>query len=152
MELELIKDLIAIREVTNPFVKRRTESGIILLPGATGLAQSQETGELEKMEMIIGFGVIHIVGPDVKTIKIGDGVYYDRRTLQPVPFKEGVWVLAEGSMRAFVRDDGTLQDLIADADAAANEDARATSLASHMPLGTTNKLAGEKGSGLTLVS
>jgi hypothetical protein len=107
MELKLIKDMIAIKEVENPFLKRRTESGIILL---NGISPSQETGDMEILDKIIGFGIIEIVGPDCKLVKVGDGVYYDRRNPQPVPFNDPVWVFSESNIRGYVTDEnGSVQ-------------------------------------------
>ena len=147
----MIKDLIAIKEEENPFVKRKTESGIILLPGATGLARTEETGEMEVMQKIIGFGIVHIVGPDCKHVAEGDGIYYDRRAPQPVPFQDGYWVINEGGIRGFVKDDGTLAQMIESNKQDMRQEMVETSLSSNMPLGSTHKIAGEKGSGLKLV-
>lgn len=130
MKLQLIKDLIAIKEVENPFVNMRTDSGIILLPGSSGLANSQETGELEVMTKIIGFGLVTITGPECKTVKVGDGIYYDRRSPQPVPFKDGCWVINEASIRGWVEDtDGDVQQAIDDYLAEQAAESRKTNLA-----------------------
>ena len=109
MELQLTTDTIAIKELDfNPFKKKVTESGILLIDG---IAQSEETGQVEMLNQIIGFGIVTLVGPDCKRVKVGDGVYYDRRVPMPIPFNETVWIFNEGNVRAFVRDEN-LTDLI----------------------------------------
>lgn len=149
MNLELTKDTFAFKVETNPFREIKTQSGIYLGDGS--LYQSDETGEVEQLNQIIKFGVVTIVGPDCKVIEVGDGVYFDVRTPQPIPFYDSVWVLHEGSIRAYVKDDGTLQDLITKKDEEIKAEGVRNSLAMSAPLGATAQVAGSVGSGLKLV-
>ncbi len=99
MELKLAKDNLAIKEVKNPFINRTKESGILTMDGMT---QSNETGEIEMLDQLIQFGIVTHVGPDCKTVKIGDGVYFDRRVLKPIPFHSPIWSFNVGNVIAYV--------------------------------------------------
>lgn len=113
MELKLTKDYIAIVEVENPFKKKVTKSGILLAGG--DYTMSEETGMMEKLDQIVKFGIVTLVGPDAKVVKVGDGVYYDQRTLRPIPFYEPVWMFNEGNIIGYVQDNnGSIQAAIAD--------------------------------------
>lgn len=113
MELKLTKDYIAIVEVENPFKKKVSSGGIILAGGE--YAMSDETGEMEKVEQVVRFGVVTLVGPDAKVVKVGDGVYYDQRTLRPIPFYEPIWMFNEGNIIGYVSDeDGSIASAISD--------------------------------------
>jgi hypothetical protein len=148
MQLQLTKDTFAFKVVENPFKKVVTESGIFLV---SGVADSDETGAMEQLEQRIMFGIVTITGPDCKVVAVGDGIYFDKHSIQPVPYNEPVWLLHEGSIRAYVKNDGTLEDLVA----AKEEELKAfqfrSSLAMEQPLGATAQIAGTAGSGLKLV-
>lgn len=136
MELQLTNDTIAIKEVENPFKKRITDSGLFLIDG---VADSQETGEVEMLDKMIGFGVVTLAGPDCKKVQVGDGVYYDRRVPMPIPFNETVWIFNEGNVRALVRDPNLSALIIS-----REEEIKAEQF--------KNSLAFSKPQGLTLVS
>lgn len=113
MELKLMNDYVLIRDEENPFQKLKTESGLIL---PSGLIESNETGEVEQMNRIIGFGVIIEVGDKTKYLKKGDGVYYDRRSVRPIPFNgTNSWHINEGNIMAFVPDEnGSVEQAVVD--------------------------------------
>jgi len=144
MELRVTKDTFAFKIVENPFMKVVTDSGIYL--GARGSYSSQETGVMEQLAQTIQFGIVTIVGPDCKVVSVGDGVYFNVHSIEPIPFYEPVWVLHEGNIRAWVKDDGTLAGLIADKEEELKAEAFKTSIALN-----SKPIAGEPGSGLTLV-
>lgn len=149
MELQVTKDTFAFKIAENPFREVVSSGGIYL--GAAGSYSSDETGEMEQLNQVIKFGVVTLVGPDCKVISPGDGIFFDVRTPQPIPFNEPVWVLHEGSIRAYIKDDGTLGDLIKQKEAELRAEAFKTNLAMNAPLGATKQMAGEPGSGLKLV-
>ncbi len=110
MEIKMTKDLILFTEEENPFVKRKTESGLFL---PSGLTETNETGQVEQMTQIVGFGIVKVVGPGCMNVQVGDGIFYDRRSLRPVPFKEAYWQINEGGIMGYVQDnDGELAGLI----------------------------------------
>ena len=128
MELKLPKDYVAIKEVSNPFKKTKAASGILLI--GADVAMSDETGQMEKLEQIVKFGIVTIVGPEAKTLKVGDGVYYDQRTLRPIPFYEPVFMFNEGNIIGYVQDEnGSIQKAVDDFDAEQMAEARKTNLA-----------------------
>lgn len=111
MELKLTKTHITVRMEDNPFEKRKTDSGIILISGG---ADSQETGQYEQLTKIIGFGIVTNAGPDCKYVKEGDGVFFDTRSIRPLPFKEVQWQLTEDIIMGYVlNNDGELENVLA---------------------------------------
>jgi len=84
--------------VENPTKKFKNESGIILIQGQ----KSEETGNFEDANLLIGFGIVTVVGPDVKTIKKGDGIFYLKHSIAPVPCGEETWTIAEQNVQSYV--------------------------------------------------
>ena len=86
--------------VDNPTMKLKTESGIILAGGKKHM--SDETGNWEDTHLMVGFGIVTAVGPDVKSVKIGDGIFYAKASIRPVPLGEEVWNITEQMLMAYV--------------------------------------------------
>lgn len=106
-EIKPLTNYVMIREIeTNPYAIRKTASGIILASG--NMAQSQETGELENLELMIRFGIVVEVGPTVKEIQVGDEVYYNLRSSMPLPILDlGIFHTNENNIIAYVRGEGS---------------------------------------------
>lgn len=86
----------------NPYITRKTESGLILPHSA--LQMSQETGELEKLEQIILFGVVVAAGPTCVSLKVGDEVFFDKRGSRVLPILNGGYRhINEQNILSFVR-------------------------------------------------
>jgi len=92
-------DQVLFKIVPNPTMKLKTESGIIV---NSGMYQSQETGEFEKANEMIGFGVVTATGPDCKYVKTGDGMFYYKGSIRPIPIGEEVWQVSERNVMAWV--------------------------------------------------
>lgn len=105
-EIKPLNTYVFVKEIeVNPYITRKTESGIILAD--TGLRLSQETGEQEFMDQLIRFGVVIEVGSDVKTLQVNDEVYFDTRTARPIPIGDhGVRLIGEQNILAYVRGEG----------------------------------------------
>lgn len=84
----------------NPTLKMKTESGILL---QRSLVKSEETGSFEELsDQTIGFGIVTVAGYECKYIKEGDGIFFDRRSIRPVPRGEETWNMAEQNVIAYV--------------------------------------------------
>lgn len=90
------------REEENPFIKRKAESGLYI---PEGMSFTNETGDMEKMDKIIGFGVVEQAGEDCKYVKKGDGIFYDRRSVRAVPCGEVLWNMPEVGMVGYIKAD-----------------------------------------------
>lgn len=99
MKVKVTHDYVLIRESINPFIKVTTESGLYL---PDGLVNSQETGDIEQLDKVIGFGIVAAVGGDCHYLQEGDGIFYDRRSLRPVPMNETLWQFSERNTVAYV--------------------------------------------------
>jgi len=99
MKLKVTHDYLLIRECENPFIKKTTDSGLFI---PEGFAQTQETGDIEKLDKIVGFAVVAAVGDECRWIKEGDGVYYDRRSIRPVPGEEVLFQFNERNIISYV--------------------------------------------------
>lgn len=106
MKVKTLFDYVLISEQDNPFLKQKTESGIIMLPGT---AQSQETGDIESLSQVIGFGFVEEIGSTVTTLKVGDGVFYDRRSVRPIPLDDVLWHINEKNIIGYI--DGDSEEL-----------------------------------------
>lgn len=67
----------------NPY--RKIVEGHIIVD-YDGSFKNPDTGEYDKMEQLVSCAKVIEVGPEVKYLKVGDDVYYDSRTVYPVPF------------------------------------------------------------------
>lgn len=95
----------------NPYKTRITNSGIVLQAGAS--AYSQETGQQESLDQRIQYGIVMEIGDGVKTVQVGDEIYYDKLTAMPLPILDlGFQRVNEQNVISFVRGEG---DAIADA-------------------------------------
>lgn len=107
MEVTVVHEYLLFKEAENPFLKLKTDSGIILMPG---LADSKETGNIEALDQLIGFGLVEVVGDECKYVKPGDGIFYDRRSIRAVPLKDTLWQYQERNIIAIVpKNDEVLQ-------------------------------------------
>lgn len=99
---------ILFRIIPNPTIRLKTESGIIL---NRDMVKSEETGDFESVtDQIIGFGEIIFAGPECKYVKTGDYIFFDRRSIRPVPLGAETWQISEQNMVTYVeRDDETLK-------------------------------------------
>ena len=67
----------------NPY--RKVVEGSLIVD-YTGAFKNPDTGEDDKLQELVGCAKIIEVGPECKYLKPGDDVYYDTRTVYPVPF------------------------------------------------------------------
>jgi len=91
----------------NPFQKMKVEKGIIVDAGGYNphTQINPKTGRYEEQEQYIITGCVVEVGPEVKYLKEGDVVYYQRTSALPVPFlKAGLYVIHEPAILAVVNE------------------------------------------------
>jgi gas vesicle protein len=92
--------------VHNPFQRIKIENGIITdLGGLTPEYQNTDTGEIEEAKQMILTGCVVEVGPDVKYLREGDTVFYQRASIVPLPFfKQGFICVDEHQIFATVNE------------------------------------------------
>jgi co-chaperonin GroES (HSP10) len=91
------------REVKNPFKKEKTNGGIFL-PQGTSFSDGEGSGDIKEMDQFIKIGQITKVSKDTKYVQEGDFVFYDKRTVRPVPYGEiGLWQINEQNIMGYVR-------------------------------------------------
>lgn len=86
-------------DVPNPFVKRKTDSGLFI---PQGLAQTNETGDVEQMDRMIGFGIVQAVGDKCEYVKEGDAIFYQRASVRPLPFSEVLFNCPEQGLVGYI--------------------------------------------------
>ena len=80
----------------NPYVEMTSKEGLILTDDQFN---SQDSGEVEKLDLMIGC-------PDCKYLKPGDDVFYNTMTVKPVPFqRQGFLLCNEMGILAVLNDD-----------------------------------------------
>ena len=115
MRVKALYDQVLFREERNPFIKQKTESGLFI---PEGMSFTNETGDIEQMDKIIGFGIVVEVGGECKYVKQGDAIFYDRRSIRAVPTSEVLWNMSERGMVGYISsDDPGLQAAFAEHDA-----------------------------------
>lgn len=67
----------------NPY--RKVVEGSIIVD-YTGSFKNPDTGEMDNLKELVGCAQVIEVGQEVKYLKPGDDIYYDTRTIYPVPF------------------------------------------------------------------
>ena len=83
MKISVGYDYVLLRAAENPYIRKTTASGIFIPD--KGMAFSQETGDIETLDKMIGFGIVTNAGPECKYLSEGDGVFYDTRSVRPIP-------------------------------------------------------------------
>lgn len=105
--LELVPNgnrLVLMPYPSNPYVKIMTDSGIFIEPNKNYF--NPDTGEIDEAKELVSCAKIIEVGPDVKHVCIGDDVYYDSRTVYPLPFMNlGYQVTSEPQIIAIINND-----------------------------------------------
>ena len=74
----------------NPY--RKIVEGSILVD-YSGDFLNPDSGEQDKLKELVGCAKVIEVGPECKYLNVGDDVYYDTRTVYPVPFMSLGYVL-----------------------------------------------------------
>lgn len=99
MKVKATHDYILVRESVNPFLKKTTASGLYT---GIGFSESQETGDIEALDKRIGFAIVTSTGPTCSCVKEGDGIFYDRLSLRPIPIDNPVWQTSERNIVGYV--------------------------------------------------
>lgn len=87
----------------NPYIQKQTASGFKIDDNSF---DSQDSGETEKLDMLIGCAEVIEVGPGCKYLKPGDDVFFNTVTVRPVPFqRQGFLLAGESSILAVMADD-----------------------------------------------
>lgn len=91
----------------NPFQRIKIENGIIVDAGGyTPHTQyNPNTGKEEEQEEVIVTGVVQEIGPEVKYIRPGDVIFYQKISACPIPFfKQGFYTLHENRVLSVVNE------------------------------------------------
>lgn len=90
---------------SNPYKKKvNTSSGIIL--DWEGQFKNPDSGEDDRQQLIVTYGKVVEVGPDVKYTKVGDDIVYDTRVVMPVPFMDkGFYIIPEQNVKLIINED-----------------------------------------------
>lgn len=81
--LPMFDKIILLPYPENPY-RKLVQNGIIV--DYTGTFNNPDSGEKDKLDLFIGCAKIIEVGPMTKYLKPGDDIFYDNRTVYPVPF------------------------------------------------------------------
>ena len=65
-----------------------------------------DSGEKDKLKVLVGCAKVIEVGPECKYVKPGDDVYYDTRTVYPLPFMSLGYVITSESQLLCVLNEG----------------------------------------------
>lgn len=81
--LPMFNKIILMPYPTNPY-KKLKEGNIWV--DYDGSFQNPDSGEKDTLNQLVGCAKVIEVGPECKFLKPGDDIYYDTRTVYPVPF------------------------------------------------------------------
>ena len=103
-DLEVVPNanrIIVMPYAENPYVKIMTKSGIYL--DTSGAFKNPDSGTMDTLQEVIKCAKVIEVGPDCTRVKNGDDVYYDSRTVYPLPFMSlGYMVTTEVQLIAVI--------------------------------------------------
>jgi co-chaperonin GroES (HSP10) len=103
MIMPLYNNLILRPYAENPYIEKKTKSGLLINDDQF---KSQDSGEEEKLNELIRCAEVVEVGPECKYVKPGDDIFYNVVTVKPVPFqRQGFLLLNEVSVLAVMNDD-----------------------------------------------
>jgi len=81
--LPMFNKIILLPYPRNPY--KKTVQGSIIVD-YSGEFKNADSGEMDNLKELVGCAQVIEVGPEVKYLKPGDDIYYDTRTVYPVPF------------------------------------------------------------------
>lgn len=89
----------------NPYTEiTRTESGIYMGVESKHIHKSNETGELEFDQELVGCAQVIAVGPKCTNVQVGDDVYCWRSNVVPIPYRrKGYYTLNEQNIMCIIR-------------------------------------------------
>lgn len=100
--LPMLDKIVILPYPVNPY--RKVMEGSIIVE-YTGTFNNPDSGEEDKLDKLVGCAKVIEVGPTTKHIKVGDDVYYDTRTVAPLPFMSmGYKILSELSVLAVLNE------------------------------------------------
>lgn len=102
-----LTNYVFIKEEENPTIIKKNDHGIILVSDGLAYADDVEGhSSLVKTEQVYKYGVVIDAGPDVKTVKEGDGVFFYVPSVRPLPVGSlETLLLSESNILAYVRDE-----------------------------------------------
>ena len=107
--LELVPNgnrLVLMPYPSNPYIKVMTDSFMQSYDQKGIYYFNPDTGEIDEAKELVSCAKIIEIGPDVKHVRIGDDVYYDSRTVYPLPFMNlGYQVTSEPQIIAIINND-----------------------------------------------
>jgi len=100
--LPMLDKIIISKYPENPY--RKIMEGNIIVE-YSGAFKNPDTGENDKLEEFVACARVIEVGPLSKYLKPGDDIFYDKRTVYPVPFMSmGYNLLSEGQVLCVLND------------------------------------------------
>jgi len=81
--IPMLNKIVLLPYPKNPY--RKVMQGSIIVD-YTGEFNNPDSGEKDKLKELVACAQVIEVGPEVKYLKPGDDVFYDTRTVYPVPF------------------------------------------------------------------
>jgi co-chaperonin GroES (HSP10) len=86
----------------NPYTQKESEGGMLL---SDGRFSNSDSGEQDILDTIIGCAKVIEIGPKCQDVQIGDDVFYDTRTVRPLPFKRmGFVAVSEAGIISLMND------------------------------------------------
>lgn len=88
---------------TNPYRKIITKTGI--LTSWDGEFKNPDSGEMDKLDTFVGCAKVIEIGPDCRLGKVGDDLFYDTRSVYPIPFMSlGYQLTSEPQVLVWIND------------------------------------------------
>lgn len=81
--MPLFNNIMILPYKENPYKITETEEGLTLTDGEF---ENPDSGEIDQKDYYVECGHVIAAGPECKYIKEGDDIFYDIRTIRPVPF------------------------------------------------------------------
>ena len=89
----------------NPWEQIKTTEFGLIIPVYDGSYKSKETGEKETEDMIISFGEVLEIGPEVKYVKPGDDIIFRNHTQLPAPFLgQSLWIVSQNNVLVVINE------------------------------------------------
>lgn len=102
--LPMSNKIILLPYPTNPYKKLVSQGGLFIAD-YKGQFLNPDSGENDNLKELVACAKVIEVGPDCKFLKSGDDVFYDTRTVYPVPFMSLGYILtSEPQILCFLND------------------------------------------------
>lgn len=85
-EINPLTNYVFVKKGANPYIKTKSDTGLFLTTKSTTHTDAEGSYKQEEQGEVVIFGEVTAVGPECKSLEVGDEVYFYKHSMRPLPF------------------------------------------------------------------